>query len=125
MSQFGITFGLVTFQFLGAAVGFQFLNFLGAGICALQASLIFLIRESPAMERNNNEPEAATPSIWQRQHATGLFIGAFGMFLQQFSGINAILTNLASIMSESGLDLDRNIQAGIATLAQLFSIFVG
>jgi MFS family permease len=125
MSQFGITFGIVAFQFLGAAVGFQFLNFLGAGICALQASLVYLIDESPAMAQNNAAPEAKAPSIFQWQHATGLFIGAFGMFLQQFSGINAILTNLATIMSDSGLNLDRNIQAGIATLAQLFSIFIG
>jgi MFS family permease len=122
MSQFGITFGLVTFQFLGAAVSFQFLNFLGAGICALQAGLIWLINESPAMSPEMN---AENPSIWHLEHAKGLFIGAFGMFLQQFSGINAILTNLASIMSESGLDMDQNIQAGIATLAQLFSIFIG
>jgi MFS family permease len=125
MSQFGITFGIVTFQFLGAAVGFQFLNFLGAAICALQASLVWAIPESPAMALNNAEPEAKRPSIWKREHAKGLFIGGFGMFLQQFSGINAILTNLASIMSDSGLDLDPNIQAGIATLAQLFSIFIG
>jgi MFS family permease len=126
MNQFGITFGIVVFQFLGAVVSYQILNFLGAAVCIAQATLIYLVNESPVVALKNNAEEEAVeiPSIFEWKNFKGLFIGAFGMFCQQFSGINAILTNLTDIMSGSGLDVDPNIQAGIATLAQLFSIFI-
>ena len=47
------------------------------------------------------------------------------MFVQQFCGINAILTNLSDIMDKTGLDIDGNYQAGIASCSQLIAVFVG
>jgi hypothetical protein len=43
--------------------------------------------------------------------------------IRRLSGVNAIPTKLVSILSESGLHLDRNIEAGIAPLTQFFSLF--
>jgi MFS family permease len=46
------------------------------------------------------------------------------MFFQQFSGINAIATNLTDLMTESGLDLNPDYQAGITNLAQFIAIMI-
>ncbi|OHT08204.1 hypothetical protein TRFO_23356 [Tritrichomonas foetus] len=63
--------------------------------------------------------------LFQSKYAKSIIIGVTLMFIRQFSGINGILTNLADIMNEAGLDLNGSYQAGIATCAQIIGIFVG
>ena len=106
------------------------LNYVGAGIAALQAILIWTIKESPAVEALNieqkEEDEYDKPRIklCQKQYLPGLVFGVFIMLLQQFCGINAIITNLADLMDDSGLKMDGNYQGGIASCAQLIAVFV-
>ncbi|OHS99651.1 major facilitator superfamily transporter [Tritrichomonas foetus] len=55
-----------------------------------------------------------------------LFIGIFMMIFQQFVGISAVVTNLADLMKESGLNLHHCYQAGIIQSAQLLAgVFSG
>ena len=128
LNQIGIVVGMVFFDFIGPSLTYNEMNYIGAAITALQAGLIWLVEESPAVEkinsRNQGIENVKKESLWQKKYAFGLCIGVLMMLLQQFCGINAILTNLADIMNESGLDMDGNYQAGIASCSQLIAVIV-
>ncbi|KAK8843911.1 glucose import [Tritrichomonas musculus] len=133
LNQIGIVIGMVFFDFIAPSLNYMDLNYIGAAICALQAGLIWLVEESPAVEKINqdeeenkvNDHEKPKETLWQKKYAFGLCSGILMMLFQQFCGINAILTNLSDIMDDSGLDIDGNYQAGIASCAQLIAVFVG
>lgn len=134
LNQIGIVLGIVFFDFIGPSLTYMTLNYVGAAVCGLQAILIWFIEESPVVEEllrqqekeaQANEEPRKKDSLWQKKYAFGLCSGILMMFFQQFSGINAILTNLADLMDESGLELDGSYQGGIATCAQLIAVFVG
>lgn len=130
LNQLGIVIGLLLFDFIGPSLTYLELNYVGAGISALEAILIWFIKESPAVEALNildkekeSQPEEKE-SLCQKNNLIGIFSGIFIMVLQQFCGINAILTNIASIMNNSGLDMNGSYQGGIATCAQLLAVFI-
>ena len=196
LNQIGIVIGMVFFDFIGPSLTYLTLNFVGAGVTALQACLIWFVEESPAVshineeeakenerkakekeekmeeerkEKEKEEKEAKkhkhhhkhhflfwSPSkqskpikhkskderlqeitkpqketvrvketLWQKKYMFGLFAGILMMLLQQFCGINAILTNLADLMDKSGLEMNGNYQGGIASCSQLIAVFVG
>lgn len=133
LNQIGIVVGIVFFDFIAPSLTYMSLNYIGAAICALQACLIWIVEESPAVEKINqdeeemrhDEEEREKETLWQKKYAFGLCSGILMMLFQQFCGINAILTNLSDIMNDSGLDIDGNYQAGIASCAQLIAVFVG
>ncbi|KAK8839342.1 glucose import [Tritrichomonas musculus] len=133
LNQIGIVIGMVFFDFIAPSLNYMDLNYIGAAICALQAGLIWLVEESPAVEKINqdeeemkaNDHDKPKETLWQKKYAFGLCSGILMMLFQQFCGINAILTNLSDIMNDSGLDIDGNYQAGIASCAQLIAVFVG
>lgn len=72
----------------------------------------------------NEVEEKPVMAAFKAEYANGLIIGVVFMFIQQFSGINGMLTDLSSIMSAAGLDLKGDYQAGIALCAQFISVFV-
>lgn len=130
LNQLGIVIGLLLFDFIGPSLNYMELNYVGGGISALQAILIWTIKESPAAETQNiyDKEKESLPdyqeSLCQKKNAIGILIGIFIMLLQQFCGINAVLTNIAGIMSDSGLAMNGNYQGGIATAAQLLAVFI-
>lgn len=129
LNQIGIMTGMIFFDFIGPSLTYLELNYIGAALTALQAILIWFIIESPTVEILNDQKtdknDGKGESLWQRKYMFGLFIGIAMMFLQQFCRINAILTNLADLMNKSGLSMDGNYQAGIASCSQLIAVFVG
>lgn len=134
LNQIGVVLGIIFFDFIGPSLSYMQLDYVGAAICALQAITIWFIEESPVVEAllQQKEKEAQTnrevahkDSLWQKKYMFGLFSGILMMLFQQFSGINAILTNLANLMDESGLALDGSYQGGIATIAQLIAVVAG
>lgn len=130
MNQFGIVLGIVFFDFIGPSLNYMELNYVGAAICGIQAIAIWFIPESPGANTNESVETISITSLTDekltdKKNLKGLLVGVALMLFQQFCGINAILTNLADIMNSSGLDLDGNYQAGIASLAQLVAVFIG
>lgn len=128
LAQIAIVTGQVFTNLIGSSLNYLNLNFVGAGISALQAILIWFIKESPAVTLN---PEISIDVVNEKktkfltkENIKNLIIGILLFFFQQFAGINGILTNLSDIMSGAGLDIDPNYQAGIATLAQLIAAFI-
>jgi MFS family permease len=136
LTQIGIVTGLVLFDFIGPSLSYIALNIVGGFICVAQAISIWFIEESKAdheLDRQKGDDSLKVSlsdntiheeSLFQKENLFGLFIGIAMMLFQQFCGINAILTNLAPLMDQSGLKIDGNYQAGIASLAQLLAVFV-
>lgn len=128
LNQLGIVIGLLLFDFIGPSLNYLELNYVGAGISAFQSILIWFIEESPTVcalnildkDKSNEKKE----SLCTKETAIGILSGIFMMLLQQFCGINAVLTNIASIMDQSGLKMNGNYQGGIATCAQLLAVFI-
>lgn len=132
LNQIGIVIGIVFFDFIGPSLTYMELDYVGGAICALQAILIWFIIESPAItseqgqkDNDRDEDDAQHESLCHGKNLCGVFTGIALMIFQQFCGINAILTNLAELMNSSGLTIDGNYQAGIASCAQLVAVFVG
>lgn len=131
LNQIGNVTGMIFFDFIGPSLDYLELNYVAAAIAALQAGLCWVIIESPVVEKLNNEEETKSnehkqkkESLCQKKNLFGLFVGIAMMILQQFCGINAILTNLADLMDKSGLEMDGNYQGGIASLAQFIAVFI-
>lgn len=131
LSEIGICIGMIFFDFIAPNAGYMGLNGLGAAICILQSILVWFIIESPAvinrpvLEGKEMEvDDDLKESICEKHNLKGAFVGFFIMFFQQFCGMNAILTNLVELMNKSGLKIDGNYQAGIASFAQFMATFV-
>ncbi|KAK8839713.1 glucose import [Tritrichomonas musculus] len=131
LDQIAIVTGQVFTDFVGANLSYLNLNFVGAGVAALQGILIWFIKESPVYKKLRNEEEKAInvqneekTKFFTKENIKNLLIGVALTFFQQFAGINGILTNLSDIMSSAGLDIDPNYQAGIATLAQVIAALI-
>ena len=128
LNQIGIVIGQCFFSLIGKFVDYMGLNFIGAAISFLQSILIWFIIESPSVkipESSNSKINSSHESLFQKKYLNGIIIGVALMFFQQFSGINGILTNLSSIMTTAGLDLDPNYQSAISILSQLIAVFIG
>ena len=123
MNQFGICIGDILCSILGPYIDYMGINYVGASICIFQAYLIWFIDESPAAGQTNLN-EKPICSIFQKQYANGLVVGIVLLFVSQFSGINAILSNLSTIMDEGGLKMNPNFQSAIALASQFLAIVV-
>lgn len=124
LNQIGIVFGQALFSFLGPHLDFMAMNYFAGVWGIVQAIAIWFIPESPAAELANDVEEKPLLAAFQKQYLDGLFVGIILMFIQQLSGINALLTNLSDIMSTAGLKLHEDYQSGISIVVQLFSVFV-
>jgi MFS family permease len=126
--QLGVVFGFVIFQFIAPSVNsYMWLSAIAAIVSAAQAILVWFIRDSTVNEDNQAPPpggDDGDESIFKGKNLRQLLIGLALMFFQQFSGVNAIATNLTDLMNESGLDLNPDYQAGIANLAQFIAIMI-
>lgn len=125
LNQIGIVIGQALYSFIAPSVDYMGLNYIGGATNVLGAILIWFVIESPAIANNDVQTEKRSESILQKKYFNGLLIGVTLMFMQQFCGINGILTNLSDIMNEAGLDLNPNYQSGISILSQLISVFIG
>ncbi|EAX93478.1 major facilitator superfamily protein [Trichomonas vaginalis G3] len=93
------------------------LNFAGA-------ALIWVCPETGAVKKEeDNKEEVKKESVFQKQYLGKLLVGIAMMFIQQFAGINAILTNLDENFKEVGAPLDSGIASTISVAAQLLAVF--
>ncbi|KAB7497332.1 Facilitated trehalose transporter Tret1, partial [Armadillidium nasatum] len=80
------------------------------------------IRESLEESRRRK----ATFSDLKKPYILKPFLMSIGlMFFQQFSGINAVLFNLASIFEKAGSNLSSNVSSIIIGLTQIVGTFIG
>lgn len=130
LNQIGIILGLLLFDFVGPSLNYMELNYLGAALALLQVFLVGWIAESPSVEaintkrKDEDEFDKRKRRLFQKKYAFGIAFSIMIMLLQEFCGINSILTNLADLMDKSGFKIDGNYQGGIASCAQLIAVFV-
>jgi MFS family permease len=131
LPEAGIIFGIVITFFSAPSIRYLGLCGLGSALAFLQVVLMIFVPESPtvAIMRARGEPHSdshvSTESVFQLKYAKCLTTGILALLFQQLCGSSAIVSNLATIMSESGLDVDPCYQAGIAALGQFASVFIG
>lgn len=95
-----------------------------AVINAAAAGLIWLCPETGIKKDNDNKEEEKKESVFQKQYIGKLFVGIVMMFIQQFCGVNAILTNLDQNFKDVGAPIDSGIASTISVAAQLIAVFV-
>ncbi|EAY23718.1 major facilitator superfamily protein [Trichomonas vaginalis G3] len=96
-----------------------------AAVHTLQLCLIWLIPVEAFKEQKVDTGDQSAESIFQKKYVWPLIILMIIMFTQQFSGINAIIADLAGIFAKANIKgLTPGIQSVIATLAQLIACFV-
>ena len=124
LNQIGIVIGQGLWSFLGPFIDYMGFNYFGAVVSVVQAVSVMFIPESPDAGAGQDE-EGPKVSVFQKKYFKGLMIGIVMMFMQQFCGINGILTNLTDIFKDAGLNLNPNYQSGISILSQFVSVFIG
>lgn len=121
LNQIAIIAGLIYINVISPALNsYMSLIYCAIPFPLLQLILIWFIPESPAVAR-----EQEKESLFQGKYAKGMIIGLAMMFVQQFCGCNAILTNLSGILETAGLNVHPDYQSVIAYCAQLIAVFVG
>ena len=124
LNQLTIFVAQAIFSFLGKVLDYMDFNYLAAAVSALLAVTIWFIEESPVVEALKDEHKKEK-SVFKPEYVKGILIGMAMMFLQQFSGINGIVCNLADIFRDAGLNLDPNYQSGISVCSLLLSCIIG
>ena len=117
MNQFGIVLGMVIFSFAGAFTSFKVLAIIAAVVDLLQAGVIFIL---PPEKVDKDKHE----TIFQCKYIRSMMIVSLIMIFQQLCGVNAINSNLGSIMAQTGMEIDQNLQAGLASMTQLVSVLI-
>jgi MFS family permease len=132
LAQLAIATGIVVVYLVGSWITWLYSAIVGAVICGLMAVLIWFVPESPAtaqeLEAANQEDGQASQnddeekeSIFSSPHFGRLLAGIAFMFFQQFSGINAILTNLTDLFTQGGVELESGYASTITGAAQVIA----
>ena len=105
MHQFGITIGIFITNLLGMSLTWHQLSHFSLFISATLFIGMFFVPESPAFKNKttisateDNSFNSSKESLFSGRYRSSLIIGIMMMVFQQFSGINAVLSNLASIV---------------------------
>lgn len=120
LNNLGIAFGIAILYILGQDIKYWILIIIGAGICLLLAALVWLVPESPA---SLEKISLSNDKLCVKSNAKSLILGIMLMVFQQFSGINAILTNLVSLLSKAGINIGSGYASALASSAQIITIF--
>lgn len=116
LNQLGIVLGMLIFSLVGSFIDFKIVAVIGAVFDIIFCGVIWLVPN----EKNEKDKE----SLYQRQHVPKIFIAVMLMIFQQFSGMNAILNNIDTIMLNTNISRDTNIQSALVEIAQLISVLV-
>lgn len=74
--------------------------------------------------QDNNKDAEEKESILEKKYLGKLAVGILLMIIQQFSGINAISTNLDDDFRDAGVPLDSGICAAITVAFQILAVFL-
>lgn len=117
LNQIGIVFGMIIFSIVGTFANYKTLMIIAAVVDLVQAGAIFIV---PADKSEREKKE----TVFQKKFIRGIVVVLLLMFFQQFCGINAINDNLTNIMAETGISIDKNLQATVASLSQFVSVLI-
>ena len=125
LHQFGVTIGVDYAFLLGIWCGWRLTTWLCGLITLILAICIWFIPESPAAliekEQEGAPQERETESIFQAKFFPPMLLALLLMFFQQFSGINAIQSNLSDLFKQANVPLDPNVASFITGVVQCIS----
>lgn len=111
LNQLGVGLGSTLTYLLGYFTGWRNIAYVAAVPSSLLCLLIWLIPESPAVDRIKQQNAAGTPatSIFQKKFIKPLIISVLLMFFQQFSGTCTFLANLKEVFEDCGAPLSPDL----------------
>ena len=133
LHQFGVTVGIAYVYLLGIWCSWRLLTWLCVIPPVLLCVCIWFIPESPAVIIDRDQElrgdqkeydEKEKESLFQTKYIVPIFISCLVMFFQQFSGINAIITNLSDLFEKANVPLDPNVASFITGIVQCISTLV-
>lgn len=119
MHQFGITLGITLTNFFGVFVTWKTLAWMGCLMALAFLLLCPLVQGSGGQQISRSEQRSSTADhgTSTAQYRPYVIIACLLMFFQQVSGINAVLTNLGSILAS-------RFGPTFAASAQCIAVFV-
>lgn len=117
MNQLGLALGFLVVNIFGGIVRWNYL----ALICAIPAlvqtvGILFVPEPNVTMVKTSFSRVCQFPKQ--------LIIALLLMFFLQFSGVNAVLSNLSTVIETANMDLSTTLVSIIATLAQVIATLV-
>lgn len=127
LHQIGCVVGIIIMYVQGTYAHWKTLCYTSIGVSVLGTCLIWLCPET-SPNKTHLEGEVVVKkekdSLFHEQYTRRLVIGLSMMVIQQFCGINAILSNLDQNFKDAGATLDSGIASTIAMAAQLFGVLI-
>jgi len=119
MHQLAVTIGAAFCYSLGLFSGWRHIPILLSISCLIHTVLIFFIPDSPVVETdsegNKNE------SVFQNKFLKPVLHALAFVFFQQYSGINALSTNLNQIFSESKVSISPSLSSTIVGVSSVIA----
>lgn len=122
MSQLFCSIGALLIYFFGIWLKWRPLSGIAMAPPAISILCLFFIPESPAFKRMDEKEKKKQANLFQKKYIKAFFISLLIVIFQQFSGINALLTNLTVIFSDSNINLDPSVSSVIVTSAQVVTV---
>lgn len=122
MSQLFCSIGALLIYFFGIWLKWRPLSGIAMAPPAISILCLFFIPESPAFERMERREKKRQENLFQKKYIKAFFISLLIVIFQQFSGINALLTNLTVIFSDSNINLNPSVSSVIVTSAQVITV---
>ena len=127
LNQIGIVIGIIIMYLQGNWQSWWTLCITGIVFSALQCFLIWLVPETAPekepIETDGNQQNEEKESVWQSKYLGKLGVGIAMMVIQQFAGVNALITNLDQNFKDAGAPLASGIASTISVAAQLLAVF--
>ena len=121
MNQLFCSLGALLIYFVGIWLNWREICGVTIAIQAVSIIISFFIPESPAFDRMSAKKKNRNENICKKKYAKALFISFLIVVFQQFSGINALLTNLTVIFENSNVSLDSSVSSVIVAAAQVLT----
>lgn len=117
LHQIGCVVGITIMYVQGTYANWKTLFYTGIGFSALGACLIWICPET-SPNRRKSESDSNThrekDTLFQDCYLEKLVVGLTMIFIQQFCGINAILSNLSQSFEDAGVPLATGIASTIS-----------
>ena len=118
LHQLGVTLGMAYCYLIGIWCKWKTVTILAGLFSLLLAIFIWFIPESPVVARTESGQKE---KLFQKKFAPPIIASFLLMFFQQFSGINALDTNLETIFNNSNVELKSSVCALLVGLSQCIS----
>ena len=122
LCQLSASFGTLLSYIFGYTNHWRWIAVLSLIPCAVFFIFIWFCPESPVVDQiKSQQPDPNNASLFQMKYIKPIITAALCVVFQQFSGINALLTNLTPIFNESHISLAPTTATVIVGLAQVIA----